>query len=60
VVKLTKEARPCLPSLAKETFVPDKDDKSKVEFVQHINTAKNDNNLALTLVQDNLINTKAI
>jgi hypothetical protein len=33
VVKLTKEACLCLFSLAKETFVPDKDNKSKVEFV---------------------------
>jgi hypothetical protein len=33
VVKLTREARPCLPGLAKETFVPDEDNKSEVEFV---------------------------
>jgi hypothetical protein len=60
VVKLTKEARPCLPGLARETFVPDKDDGSEVEFVQHVNTAENDDDLALTLVQDNLIDAKAI
>jgi hypothetical protein len=50
MVKPTEEACPCLPSLARETFVPDKDNKSKVKFVQHINTAKNNNNLTLTLV----------
>jgi hypothetical protein len=33
VIKLIREAYPCLPGLAKETFVPDKDNKSKVEFV---------------------------
>jgi hypothetical protein len=33
IIKLTKEARLCLPGLAKETFVPNKDNKSKVEFV---------------------------
>jgi hypothetical protein len=60
MVKLTKKARLCLPGLAKETFVPDKDNKSKIEFIQHINTAKSNNDLALTLVQNNLINIKAI
>jgi hypothetical protein len=60
VIKLTREARPCLPGLARETFVPDKDNKSEVEFVQHINTAKSDDDLALTLVQDDLIDAKAI
>jgi hypothetical protein len=33
VVKLTEEARLCLPGLARETFVPDKDDKSEVKFI---------------------------
>jgi hypothetical protein len=33
MVKPTEEACPCLPGLARETFVPDKDNKSKVEFV---------------------------
>jgi hypothetical protein len=33
VVKLTKEACLCLPGLARETFVPNKDNKSEVEFV---------------------------
>jgi hypothetical protein len=33
VVKLTREARLCLLGLARETFVPNKDDRSKVEFV---------------------------
>jgi hypothetical protein len=60
MVKLTREAYLCLPGLAKETFVPDKDNRSKIEFVQHINTAENNNNLALTLVQNDLINVKAI
>jgi hypothetical protein len=50
MVKLTEEACPCLLSLARKTFMPNKNNKSEVEFVQHINTAKNDNNLALTLV----------
>jgi hypothetical protein len=40
--------------------VPDKDNKSKVEFVQYVNTAESNDNLALTLVQNNLINIKAI
>jgi hypothetical protein len=60
VVKLTGEARLCLPDLARETFVPDKDDGSKVEFVQHINTVESNDDLALTLVQNNLIDAKAI
>jgi hypothetical protein len=33
MVKLTKKARLCLPSLARETFVPNKDNKSKMKFV---------------------------
>jgi hypothetical protein len=33
VVKLTREARLCLSGLARETFVLDKDDESKVEFI---------------------------
>jgi hypothetical protein len=33
VIKPTKEACLCLPSLARKTFVPDKDNKSKVKFV---------------------------
>jgi hypothetical protein len=33
MVKLTKEACLCLPGLAKETFVPDKDNESKIEFI---------------------------
>jgi hypothetical protein len=33
VIKPTKKARPCLPGLAKETFVPNKDNKSKIKFV---------------------------
>jgi hypothetical protein len=33
MVKLTKEACLCLPGLAKKTFVPNKDNKSKVKFV---------------------------
>jgi hypothetical protein len=33
VVKLTREARPCLSGLAKETFVSDKDNKSEIKFV---------------------------
>jgi hypothetical protein len=60
VVKLTREARPYLSGPAKETFVPDKDNKSKVEFVQYMNTVKSDNDLALTLVQNDLINAKTI
>jgi hypothetical protein len=50
VVKLTKKARLYLPSLAKKTFVLDEDDKSEVEFVQYMNTAESNNNLALTSV----------
>jgi hypothetical protein len=33
VIKLTEEACSCLPSLAKETFMPNKNNKSKVKFV---------------------------
>jgi hypothetical protein len=33
VVKLTEEVCPYLPGLARETFVPNKDNKSKVEFI---------------------------
>jgi hypothetical protein len=33
VIKLTEEACSCLSGLAKETFMPDKDDRSKVEFI---------------------------
>jgi hypothetical protein len=33
MIKLTKKARLYLPSLAKETFVPNKDNKSKVKFI---------------------------
>jgi hypothetical protein len=60
VVEPTEETRPCLPGPAEKTFVPNKDNKSKIEFIQHVNTAKSDDDLALTLVQNNLINTKAI
>jgi hypothetical protein len=60
IIKLTREARSCLSGLAKETFVPDKDNKSEVKFVQYINTAKSNDDLALTLVQNNLINVKVI
>jgi hypothetical protein len=33
MVKLTGEARLCLPGLAKKTFMPNKDNKSKVKFI---------------------------
>jgi hypothetical protein len=33
MIKLAKKTCLCLPGLAKETFVPDKDNKSKVEFI---------------------------
>jgi hypothetical protein len=60
VVEPAEEARPCLPGPAGETFVPDEDDESEVEFVQHVNTAESDDDLALTSVQDDLIDAKAI
>jgi hypothetical protein len=50
VVKPAKKARLCLSGLARETFVPNKNDKSKIKFVQHINTAESNDDLALTLV----------
>jgi hypothetical protein len=33
MIKLTREARPCLPGLARETFVPNKDNESEVKFI---------------------------
>jgi hypothetical protein len=33
VIKLTKKARLCLSGLAKKTFVSNKDNKSKIEFI---------------------------
>jgi hypothetical protein len=33
MVKPTREARSCLPGLAKETFVSNKNNKSKIEFI---------------------------
>jgi hypothetical protein len=33
VIKLIKEARLCLSGLAKKTFMPNKNNKSKVKFI---------------------------